>query len=142
MPAALTDIAPPATSGAPTGNDYGNHEGGLYPVGVGYDMATGLGTPLAAGPGGLADQLCAMRAPVTQAPRLSSLTPDQRSGRRGDDGDDRRRLLPAGLVGRGRGESSDRRAGAQLQRADRRAPGGQRSEEVTVTTSHGDERTR
>jgi pro-kumamolisin-like protein/IPT/TIG domain-containing protein len=72
---ALTDIAPPTGVGVPTGNDYGNHHAGLYPVAVGYDMATGLGTPLAGGPDGLAHQLCALRAPVDQAPSLSSLTP-------------------------------------------------------------------
>jgi hypothetical protein len=72
---ALTDIVPSATPGVPADNDYGGLDGGLYPVGVGYDMATGLGTPLAGGPGGLAHQLCALRAPVTQAPTLSSLSP-------------------------------------------------------------------
>lgn len=72
---ALTDITPPGTPGVPTGNDYRGLHGGLYPVGVGYDMATGLGTPLAGGPGGLAHQLCALRAPVTQAPTVSALSP-------------------------------------------------------------------
>jgi hypothetical protein len=72
--AALTDIkSPPA--GFPSDNDYTGGHAGLYPVGTGYDMATGLGTPLAGGPDGLADQLCALRAPVTQAPVVSSLSP-------------------------------------------------------------------
>ena len=46
-------------------NDGGGGHGTLYPAGTGYDMATGLGTPLASGgttakPTGLATDLCAL----------------------------------------------------------------------------------
>lgn len=53
--AVLTDIL--AVSGAPTpnNNDYTGRGGGHYAVGKGYDMGTGLGSPIA---GALATQLC------------------------------------------------------------------------------------
>jgi hypothetical protein len=51
---------------------------GLFPATVGYDMATGLGTPMLTGSGGapgLAEALCA--AAATARPTVDSLQPDQ-----------------------------------------------------------------
>ncbi len=42
-------------------NDLGDHNGGLYPAQTGYDMATGLGTPIGAA---LAGALCAQQITV------------------------------------------------------------------------------
>ena len=39
-------------------NDVGSVNGGLFPAGTGYDMATGLGTPIGSGTSGLVNQLC------------------------------------------------------------------------------------
>ncbi len=50
---------------------------GLFPAGVGYDLATGLGTPEFTGPGGtpgLAAALCA--SATATAPTVARLTPD------------------------------------------------------------------
>jgi subtilase family serine protease len=52
-------VANPATGKA--NNDAVGTNGGLYPVTAGYDMTTGLGTPIAAA---LGAGLCALRAPV------------------------------------------------------------------------------
>jgi hypothetical protein len=46
-------------SGSPNNNDYTGHGGGHYKVGTGYDMATGLGSPVG---GTLADTLCSLSA--------------------------------------------------------------------------------
>jgi subtilase family serine protease len=59
-------------------NDADRAHGTLYPAGPGYDMATGLGTPIAAGgttakPTGLASDLCALgRSPGDVAARTAS----------------------------------------------------------------------
>jgi len=45
----------------PANNDALGVNGGMFPVGPGYDMATGLGTPIAAN---LAASLCALASPV------------------------------------------------------------------------------
>ena len=53
------------------------HAGGLYPATVGYDMATGLGTPMLTGPDGvpgLAAALCT--AAVAPGPTVERVTPD------------------------------------------------------------------
>jgi hypothetical protein len=52
--------APSAFTGDTTNDATGEHPG-LYPIGPGYDLATGLGTPLMAS---LAPALCSVRAPV------------------------------------------------------------------------------
>ena len=59
-------FANPATGGGDVGNDtFGgenpSNTGKLYPVQAGYDLATGLGTPVA---NVLGPSLCAVRAPV------------------------------------------------------------------------------
>ncbi len=51
--AVLDDIG--KVTGSLNNNDYTGHGGGKYPVGPGYDMATGLGSPIG---GTLATQLC------------------------------------------------------------------------------------
>jgi subtilase family serine protease len=68
---AFTDI----TSGT---NDYtGDHlQGGVhqFTASTGYDLTTGLGTPLAGGSGGLVARLCATAAPAA-VPTVTSLSP-------------------------------------------------------------------
>ena len=55
-------------------NDVGNHHGGLYPAGTGYDMATGLGTPDAAGLLPRLGSPCIATLGPTQASTGSSVT--------------------------------------------------------------------
>ncbi len=59
-------------------NDLG-FQNGLYPAGPAYDLATGLGTPIAGGGagtgGGLVDQLCAGAGPVPVT-TVTGITPD------------------------------------------------------------------
>lgn len=57
-------------------NDLG-FQNGLYPAGPGYDLATGLGTPIAGGGtgGGLVDQLCAGAGPIPVT-TVTGITPD------------------------------------------------------------------
>jgi subtilase family serine protease len=58
----LNDIGALSGNPNPNNNDYTGQGGGHYAVGAGYDMGTGLGTPIA---GALARQLCR----ATAAPR-------------------------------------------------------------------------
>ncbi|HXY80086.1 MAG TPA: protease pro-enzyme activation domain-containing protein [Gaiellaceae bacterium] len=66
-------------------NDLG-FQNGLYPAGPGYDLATGLGTPIAGGgtgtDNGLVDQLCAAAAavPVTAVTAISPAAGPLRGG--------------------------------------------------------------
>jgi len=55
------DVDAPSPFTGDTTNDATGAHPGLYPVTPGYDLATGLGTPLV---GNLAPALCALRAPV------------------------------------------------------------------------------
>jgi subtilase family serine protease len=55
------DIDAPSAFTSDTTNDATGAHPGLYPIGPGYDLATGLGTPLMAS---LAPALCSVRAPV------------------------------------------------------------------------------
>lgn len=55
------DITAPSAFTAATSNDTTGQNPGVYPVGPGYDLATGLGSPLVQN---LAPALCALRAPV------------------------------------------------------------------------------
>jgi Pro-kumamolisin, activation domain/IPT/TIG domain/Subtilase family len=134
---ALTDITLPSAVGAPTDNDYRGLHGGLFPVGAGYDMATGLGTPLAGGPDGLAHQLCALRAPVTQSPTLSSVSPAGGPSAAGTavtlDGVG---FVPGATVTVGGSPAT----GVQVLSFNQIAavlPAGNGAEQVTVTTPHG-----
>jgi hypothetical protein len=134
---ALTDITPPGTLGAPAGNDYGNHHGGLYPVGVGYDMATGLGAPLAGGPDGLARQLCALRAPVNQPPAVSSLSPASGPAAAGTTVTiDGAFFVPGATVAVGGSPASDV-AVISFNQISAVLPAGSGPESVTVTTPAG-----
>jgi hypothetical protein len=51
----LNDVVAVSGNPHPNNNDFTRREGGRYPVRRGYDMATGLGSPIA---GALATQLC------------------------------------------------------------------------------------
>jgi hypothetical protein len=134
---ALTDVKPAGTLGAPSSNDDQNRHGGLYPVGVGYDMATGLGTPLAGGPDGLAAQLCAMRAPVDQVPTLSTLSPDSGPAAAGTavtiDG---AFFLPGASVAVGGAPATDVQV-LSFNQITAVLPAGSGPENVTVSTSRG-----
>ncbi|HLI58260.1 MAG TPA: putative Ig domain-containing protein [Solirubrobacteraceae bacterium] len=55
------DVTAPSAFTAATSNDTTGAHPGVYPVGPGYDLATGLGTPLVQN---LAPALCSLRAPV------------------------------------------------------------------------------
>jgi hypothetical protein len=55
------DVTAPSAFTAATSNDTTGAHPGIYPVTAGYDLATGLGTPLMQN---LAPALCALRAPV------------------------------------------------------------------------------
>ncbi len=61
-----------------TGNNDLGFQNGLYPAGPGYDLASGLGTPIAGagtGGGGLVDQLCAGAGPVPVT-TVTGIAPD------------------------------------------------------------------
>ncbi len=53
-------------------NDFLRANSGLYGAGPGYDMATGLGTPVVGGASGLASQLCGLSA----VPSINDISPD------------------------------------------------------------------
>jgi subtilase family serine protease len=55
------DVALASPVSTEANNDYTGDNGGLYPVKAGYDLATGLGSPLGST---LAASLCALRSPV------------------------------------------------------------------------------
>jgi subtilase family serine protease len=57
---------------------YGLDDGTVFPATTGYDLATGLGSPILAGAGatpGLAHYLCALATGTTATPHVSDLTP-------------------------------------------------------------------
>ena len=58
-------------------NDFTGTNGGLYPAGTGYDMATGIGSPIAWNEDGegLAAQLCQIGPPPPPSPTITSFTP-------------------------------------------------------------------
>lgn len=57
-------------------NDFTGTNGGLFPAGPGYDMASGLGSPVASSPsgGGLAAQLCTGALTATSVGLMASAT--------------------------------------------------------------------
>jgi pro-kumamolisin-like protein/fibronectin type III domain protein/IPT/TIG domain-containing protein len=58
-------------------DDFDIANGHAFEAGPGYDMATGLGTPKVTGPGGsagLANYLCALSAPASPRPTITSLS--------------------------------------------------------------------
>jgi pro-kumamolisin-like protein/IPT/TIG domain-containing protein/fibronectin type III domain protein len=72
--ASFTDL----TAGHGNNDVYDINNGQYFATRSGYDMASGLGTPMLAGPtgqAGLANYLCTLSAPAAR-PAISSLTPD------------------------------------------------------------------
>ncbi len=61
---------------------YGYDDGKTFPAGMGYDLATGLGSPIltnADGTPGLADDLCALAGNTSTAPSITALSPTAES---------------------------------------------------------------